>query len=155
MAINKNVVNFFDRCTLILGMNCLWRWCFYSLVKTPYICSITNLINVIGCEDMLKVRISNQTNSSIVLVFVSICWIKTRQYSCDCTAVHDRCLHSSNVVYNGCGARPSSLSGCYAGCYFCGDEAETWSQPHTCWNCTASTALCIGGWILDQFSVLM
>jgi len=32
---------------------------------------------------MLKVRISNQIHSSIVLFFVSIRWIKTRQYSCD------------------------------------------------------------------------
>lgn len=46
---------------------------FFTLVKTPYICGITDLINQIGCEDMLKFRISNEINSSIVLVFVSIC----------------------------------------------------------------------------------
>jgi hypothetical protein len=79
---------------------------------------------------MLKVRISNRINSSIVLFFVSIRLIKRRQYSCDCNSVPDRRLHSSNVVYNGCGTLPSSLSSCYAGSYFSDDEAETWSQPH-------------------------
>jgi hypothetical protein len=28
-------------------------------------------------------------------------------------------------------------------------------EVKNCWKCIASTALCIDGWILDQFSVLM
>jgi len=27
-------------------------------------------------------------------------------------------------------------------------------EVKNCWKCTASTALCIDGWILDQFSVI-
>lgn len=147
-------IQLFCRTYIISGYELPVEVVVFTLVKTPYICSITNLINLIGCEDMLKFRISNRINSSI-LVFVSICWIKTRQYSCDCSVVRHRCLHSSNVVYNGCEAHSSLLSSCHAGCYFCDDEAETWSPATHLLECTASTALCIHGWILDRFSVLM